>query len=116
MNQPPSRRRKKATPAASDDSTLPNDLAEKDISLQENAGSATCSNFVCSASLKAGKSAIQPEMMILSAYGIERGANGRKMKTSNSISLEKIIALKKMSRASVLAQMDRNSLLPEKMA
>ena len=40
MNQPPSRRRKKATPAASDDSTLPNDLAEKDISLQENAGSA----------------------------------------------------------------------------
>ncbi|MBD2563963.1 MULTISPECIES: hypothetical protein [Nostoc] len=36
MNQPPSRRRKKATPAASDDSTLPNDLAEENISPQEN--------------------------------------------------------------------------------
>jgi hypothetical protein len=36
MNQPPSRRRKKATPATSDDSTLPNELAEGDISPQEN--------------------------------------------------------------------------------
>ena len=41
MNQPPSRRRKKATPAASDDSTLPNDLAEEDISPQENPALAT---------------------------------------------------------------------------
>ncbi|MEH2446004.1 MAG: hypothetical protein V7K18_09530 [Nostoc sp.] len=41
MNQPPSRRRKKATPAASDDSTLPNDLAEEDISPQENSALAT---------------------------------------------------------------------------
>ncbi|MBD2512112.1 hypothetical protein H6G91_33620 [Nostoc muscorum FACHB-395] len=41
MNQPPSRRRKKATPAASDDSTLPNDLAEENISPQENPALAT---------------------------------------------------------------------------
>ncbi|QLE53602.1 hypothetical protein FD724_37730 (plasmid) [Nostoc sp. C057] len=41
MNQPPSRRRKKATPAASDDSTLPNDLAEEDISPKENPALAT---------------------------------------------------------------------------
>jgi hypothetical protein len=41
MNQPPSRRRKKATPAASDDSTLPNDLAQEDISPQENPALAT---------------------------------------------------------------------------
>ncbi|AVH66288.1 hypothetical protein [Nostoc sp. 'Peltigera membranacea cyanobiont' N6] len=41
MNQPPSRRRKKAIPAASNDSTLPNDLAEEDISPQENPALAT---------------------------------------------------------------------------
>ena len=41
MNKPPSRRRKKATPAASDDSTLPNDLAEENISPQENPALAT---------------------------------------------------------------------------
>ena len=41
MNQPPSRRRNKATPAASDDSTLSNDLAEEDISQQEDPATAT---------------------------------------------------------------------------
>ena len=41
MNQPPSRRRKKATPAASDGSTLPNDLVQEDISGQENPATAT---------------------------------------------------------------------------
>ncbi|HYX16889.1 MAG TPA: hypothetical protein VE944_21565 [Nostoc sp.] len=40
MNKPPSRR-KKTTPAASNDSTLPNDLAEEDISPQENPALAT---------------------------------------------------------------------------
>ena len=40
MNKPPSRR-KKPTPATSDDSTLPNDLAEEDISPQENPALAT---------------------------------------------------------------------------
>ncbi|AUB41802.1 Site-specific DNA-cytosine methylase [Nostoc flagelliforme CCNUN1] len=40
MNKPPSKR-KKATPAASNDSTLPNDLAEEDISPQENPALAT---------------------------------------------------------------------------
>jgi hypothetical protein len=41
MNQPPSRRRKKATPAASDDSTLPNDLDLEGISQEENPAIAT---------------------------------------------------------------------------
>ncbi|MCC5648015.1 hypothetical protein LC607_34965 [Nostoc sp. CHAB 5824] len=41
MNQPPSRRPKKPTPAASDESTLPNDLVEEDISPQENPALAT---------------------------------------------------------------------------
>ncbi|MBE9037202.1 hypothetical protein [aff. Roholtiella sp. LEGE 12411] len=41
MNKPPSRRRKKATPAASDDSTLPDDLDLEDISLEENPATAT---------------------------------------------------------------------------
>ncbi|MBD2510671.1 hypothetical protein H6G91_25945 [Nostoc muscorum FACHB-395] len=40
MNKPPSKR-KKATPAASNDSTLPNDFAEEDISPQENPALAT---------------------------------------------------------------------------
>jgi hypothetical protein len=40
MPKPPSRRNK-ATPGASDDSTLTNDLAEEDISLQEDPASAT---------------------------------------------------------------------------
>ncbi|BDI20466.1 hypothetical protein ANSO36C_62680 (plasmid) [Nostoc cf. commune SO-36] len=40
MNKPPSRR-KKTTPAASNDSTLPNDLVEEDISPQENPATAT---------------------------------------------------------------------------
>ncbi|MFW9263410.1 hypothetical protein [Nostoc sp. CALU 546] len=40
MPKPPSRRNK-ATPAASDDSTLPNDLAEEDIFPQENPALAT---------------------------------------------------------------------------
>ena len=40
MPKPPSRRNK-ATPAASDDSTLPNDLAQEDISPQENPALAT---------------------------------------------------------------------------